>query len=293
VGRELAAMPEVEHISGGIVWAARIEEFPLFIIFAYDPREYAIQQFHLVEGRSLEREREVLLGKGAAERLNKRIGDEIEIMDTSFRVVGIYGTGVALEDSAAVISLDEAQHLFGKPDQVMFYTIKLKRPWEADRVLREIEERIPEIAVFKSAEFAEKLPDMQTTRAMVAAISFLVVLVGGVGMTNTMVMSVFERKREIGVLRALGWRRRRILEMILREALLLSFLAGIAGIAMGVGLGRGLALIPVVSGWLQPDFNLSAFLQAMVIALALGSLGGLYPAWRASGTDPVEALRYE
>ena len=124
-------------------------------------------------------------------------------------------------------------------------------------------------------------------------ISFMALLVGGLGMTNTMVMSVYERTREIGVLRALGWQRRRVLGMIIRESITLSLMGGIAGVALGVVLGYTLNLAPGLQGWVKLRFRAGLFAQAIVTAVVLGVVGGVYPAWRASNLLPVEALRYE
>lgn len=112
-------------------------------------------------------------------------------------------------------------------------------------------------------------------------------------MTNTMVMIVFERTREIGVLRALGWRRRRVLSMIVRESLTLSLLGGVGGITAGVLLGLALNLIPMMQGWVRVQYSAGLFAQALGTALVLGIVGGIYPAWRAASLQPIEALRYE
>ena len=129
--------------------------------------------------------------------------------------------------------------------------------------------------------------------AMMGAISFLAIFVGGVGVMNTMLMAVLERTREIGVLRALGWRRRRILGMILQEAVLLGILGGIAGILIALGLGGLFSKIPMVGELLTPVWEYDIFVRAVAIALFLGVLGGIYPAIRATRLQPVEALRYE
>jgi len=110
---------------------------------------------------------------------------------------------------------------------------------------------------------------------------------------NTMIMNVYERTREIGTLRALGWRRRMILGMMLRESLLLSLLSGVAGVLMGVGLCALAGSAPMVGSLLQPSFSPQMFGEAIGLALLLGGLGGIYPAWRASRLSPAEALRYE
>jgi putative ABC transport system permease protein len=137
------------------------------------------------------------------------------------------------------------------------------------------------------------MPDMQAMDGMMAAISFLAVAVGGIGVLNTMLMSVLERTREIGVLRALGWRRRRVLGMIINESLLLGLLGGLVGILVAYGLTFLLNQIPMIGSILTPKWELVIFLRAVAVALLLGLLGGLYPAYRATRLQPVEALRYE
>jgi putative ABC transport system permease protein len=135
--------------------------------------------------------------------------------------------------------------------------------------------------------------DLQMMEDSTWAIAFLALVVGGAGMMNTMVMSVFERTREIGVLRALGWRRVRILLMVLRESLALSLLGGLVGLVAGVVMIVMLNRVPFMTGFVKARFSVGLFVQALVTALVLGAIGGIYPAWRASRMRPVEALRYE
>jgi putative ABC transport system permease protein len=218
------------------------------------------------------------------------VGESVNVLGSRFRVTGIYETGVAFEDSAMVISLREAQALFGGPHKVGFLGIALRDPRQVDSVLIELEERFPEVSVSRTAEFADSLPDFRAMDAMIGAISFLAVLVGGIGMMNTVFMSVFERTREIGVLRALGWRKGRVLGMIMKESLLLSAVGGVVGILLGVGLGN---LFPLLLAYLEPFYSGELLVRALVLALALGAIAGLYPSWWASRLDPLEALRYE
>jgi putative ABC transport system permease protein len=110
---------------------------------------------------------------------------------------------------------------------------------------------------------------------------------------NAMLMSVFERTREIGTLRALGWRRRRVIGMIVRESLMLSFLSGLAGIAFGMGLGWLTTLEPTMGSFLKGEYPVTLLAQALGVALVLGGIGALYPAARAANLSPIEALRYE
>jgi putative ABC transport system permease protein len=137
------------------------------------------------------------------------------------------------------------------------------------------------------------MPDMENADGMLNGISILAIAVGGVGVLNTMLMSILERTREIGVLRALGWRRRAILSLILREALLLGLLGGAASILIALLMVTAMQAIPTFGEALQPEWTLDIFLRAILIAIVLGLFGGLLPAYRATRLQPVEALRYE
>jgi putative ABC transport system permease protein len=110
---------------------------------------------------------------------------------------------------------------------------------------------------------------------------------------NTMLMTVLERTREIGVLRALGWRRRKILMLILNEALALGLLSVVVGVGVAFLLTWLLGRLPFYGDAFQPVWEAGVFVRAAVIALALGLIGGLFPAIRASRMQPIEALRYE
>jgi ABC-type lipoprotein release transport system permease subunit len=222
-----------------------------------------------------------------------KIGDTLRLLNSSFRVVGIYETGVSFEEIGAVIGLREVQTLVGKPHQVQFYGVKLRDPAQAEAMRDDLQAAFPEVDFSLTAEAVESMSDMQVFREMVAQISFLAVFIGGVGMLNTMLMSVLERTREIGVLRALGWRRARVLRMILLESLLLGVVGGVGGIFMGLGLGGLLRLVPGTYGSIALTYAPQLFVQAIVVAMIAGMVGGLYPAWRATRMRPVEALRYE
>jgi len=124
------------------------------------------------------------------------------------------------------------------------------------------------------------------------AISLLAIVIGGIGVINTMIMSVFERTREIGVLKAVGWTNKRILGMILGESIVITLVAGFVGIVMGIVAIQ--LLIPMgMEGFIEPVYKMDTFLKALGIALFVGLIGGFYPAYRASRLPPTEALRYE
>jgi ABC-type lipoprotein release transport system permease subunit len=294
VGSQIAAHPSVAHVSGAVIGAlTNVGEAPFFIFFGYHPQEAAIQHFKIVEGEPLRANRQLVLGRAAADAMGMEVGDTIRLNESAYRVVGISETGTGWEDAGAVMTMRDAQMLLGKPRQVTLYSIELHDPREAPEMRDWLNENYPQIDVSLTSEFADSMPDFEASSAMIGGLTVLMALVGSVGMTNTILMSVLERTREIGVLRALGWSRRRVLGMVLRESLLLAFLGGLTGIAIGFLLVKLLAVIPAVGGLFAASITPTIMVQAIAVALFLGALGGLYPAWRATRLRPVEALRYE
>jgi ABC-type antimicrobial peptide transport system permease subunit len=291
--RRIASYPGVRAAEGFLTGYTTVGDLPFFIVFGYQPRGLSIQDFRLVEGQPLTTNRQMLLGRVAAENLDMGVGQTLRIFDKAFKIVGIYETGVPFEDGGSVVSLRDAQGLFGQPHKVSFMSVWLDDPERARAVADELEERFPEISLSLASDFADDLIDLQMMRASTWGIAAMALIVGGLGMTNTMVMSVFERTREIGVLRALGWRKRHVLWMIVRESVTLGLLGSVAGIVVGTVLGWGLNLLPVVRGFLRFQYSPGLFAQALGTALVLGVVGGVYPAWRAARLQPVEALRYE
>ena len=112
-------------------------------------------------------------------------------------------------------------------------------------------------------------------------------------MMNTMLMAVLERTREIGILRALGWRQRAVLSLIMRESLALGLLGGLAGIALSICLVTLIQSIAIHDDSIRMIWTMENVIRSLVVALLLALVGGFYPALRATRLQPVEALHYE
>ncbi len=299
VGEAIARLPEVEEVAGMTIAFVPMPDIPYFVLFGHDPEGFAIGHFQIVAGEMLTvrapagRGKPILLGCTAADNLGKGVGDTLRVRGSAYRVVGIYETGTAFEDGGAVVTLDEAQALLKQPRQVTVYLLRLKDIGQLEAARRRIEHRFPDLSVSRTSEVADRMGAMALVRVFVWGLSLITVLVGGVGMMNTMIMSVVERTREIGLLRALGWRRSRVLALILGESLALSVLGGLAGTILGVALVEALGHVPGVASLAPGVLTPSLVLRALAVALALGAVGGLYPAWRAARLVPLEALRYE
>ena len=293
VGERITQLAEVRNVSGVIFNMVSLEKIPYFIVGGYDPDEIAIQHFKIVEGQPLSRDKEIILGRQAADNLKKSVGDTVRLYETPYRIVGIYETGQSFEDGGGVISLSDAQAIFKKPRQVTFFEVQVRDPTQSDGVKARIEQLFDDLSVSEASDVADEQVTVQSMRAMAWGIGLIAVLIGGLGMMNTMVMSVFEQTREIGVLRAVGWRKGRVLRLIMSQSIVLSALGGLLGVGMGLGLVWLINRTPAISSYAPGIVEPALLIQGMVVALILGTVGGIYPAWRASGLSPIEALRYD
>ncbi len=181
----------------------------------------------VIEGKPITSNHQIMIGKSMSQTLKKGLGDTLELSGIRFQIVGIYESKIGWEEMGGVITLRDGQSFTGKPRKSTMVAVKLNDPSQAEMMVERLNNEFPGISAALASDFADQMPDMHNSSSMISGISFIAILVGGVGVLNTMLMSVFERTREIGVLRALGWRRRSILGLILREAIMLGFLGGI------------------------------------------------------------------
>jgi len=289
----ISAHPEVKSVSR-IVWGITTAPgMPFFMVNGLDPRESKINDYNIREGRTLQRSGEVILGRLAANSLKKNLGNKMRISGARFTIVGIYENGVSFEDTGAAISLRDAQDLFDKQDEVSFLGVALHDQKRAIDVANLLEQQFADVMVGTTSTFTEKMQDFKTMESMMNAMSGLTMLVGGIVMMNAMLMSVFERTQEIGLLRAVGWKRKRVVSMIVIEGLALSLFSGITGVGIGIGLNSLLGLIPLYGSFFNPIYDAPIFVQIGVLVLVLGVVGSIYPAWKAASLKPIEALRYE
>lgn len=294
---EIARWSEIKQAVGALVTFANLPENPYFMMIGIEPEAFDLGNVTIVEGRAFApyAEDEVLLGRIAANTLNIQPGETVEIDLKKFRVVGIYETGNLLEDGGALLSLRTLQKLKNRPAELTVILVQVKEGVHVTEVMAEVERKYHgELITLRSAEeFNRNYQSLRLVRAGSWLISLLALVVGGIGVMNTMIMSVFERTREIGILRAVGWRRGRVLGLILGESLVLGLLAACAGVVLGWFVARCVTLLPQVRGLIGPVYEAELFVRAVALALVVGLVGGLYPAYRASKISPQEALRYE
>ena len=295
---EVAELPHVEEVAGLLTDLLSVEDAPLVLVTSWSWDSFLWRHLKLVKGRwpANEGEPVVLLGRMMADALGKSVGDLIQIEVMDFTVCGIIESVSIVENNAVIMALPQFQEASDNRDRINFLNLQLS-PGTTEEQIKSLQEairaRYPGFRASTGADVARNNTGMQLTRAMSWGTSVLALVIGAVGVMNTVLMSVFERVGEIGILLAIGWRRSRILRMILYESMTLSIIGGILGVGFGVLALKLLELLPIMRGRLEGAISPEAFLLAMAIALVLGILSGIFPAYHSSRMNPSLAIRHE
>jgi putative ABC transport system permease protein len=291
----LARVPGVARAQPALVHITRLGSNPFFFMVGLRPADVAANPPPLRSGAVLSgAPDEVMLGHNAARDLGVDVGSTVTIDQRELSVVGIYVTGSLYEDGGAYAPLATVQDIAAKTGVVTAVFVKAATGTNPADLADEIEERFPNLATIADvSEYGKVDQGITLLDAANLAISILAVGIGAIGVMNTMVMSVFERTREIGILRAVGWSGGRILRMVLSESVFLCLIAAAVGSVVAVAATQALLLVDTIRNLLEPQYTLSVFLRALVVAVAVALAGAAYPAFRAVRLTPMEALRYE
>jgi putative ABC transport system permease protein len=234
-----------------------------------------------------------VLGKTVADRYNLESGDFFTIEEEDFEIVGVLSiTGISDIDLGVVVPLEDLQDVLEEENVMAVYVIP-DDVKDTERIAEDIEDASEKFDALTSQELARQAGAIvDQVRIFTFGIGAIAAFVGGLGVMNTMIMSVMERRREIGVMKAIGATNRMVLRQIITESAMISLLGGIGGILLGL-LGAVLLSNVIGGGAITATVTPGLALTGLSFALFLGVVGGLYPARKAAQVDPVEALRYE
>jgi putative ABC transport system permease protein len=294
---EIRAMEGVASLVGVLVAPTELDdEHPFFLRLGVEPDEIEDFGVHVVVGRAYESTSatEIMLGYRAARDFEKTVGDEFQIGDDTYTIVGLFSTGQVFGDSAAMLPLSPLQAGQRKPGIVTLAFVRVSAGTDVERLRSEIESALPQLATVRTeSEFGRVDRNLELISAANVGVSALALAVGAIMVMNTMVLSVFERTREFGVLRAEGWSRRRILALVMGEALVVT----LVGAGLGVGFGFfAIAVLkdtPALLGVFQPEYPAAVFARALGITFGMALAGAFYPAARAALLAPLDAIRHE
>ncbi len=274
-------------------------------IFGWEPEGKLMEEINCPLGRTLQRDdkNKLLLGDSLARNLKKGVGDKILIEEMELEIAGIFSSGNVLQDSSGIMPLLDLQELMQEKNKVTLFMVRVDEgPDKAERVkalcqrIEEVEDERgrPIMSASDTQQHVRDTLELRVIKTLSFMTSFIALFIGIIGMLNTMMIAVFERTREIGTLCAVGWPKLRVMVMIILETLSLAA----AGVILGIGMSMTLT-------WLMHTFfkeigpsipsvpSPGVVLEAIALALGIGLIGALYPAYRASRLLPTEALRHD
>jgi len=304
IGHALTSLPGVVTVAGALYEMGSVEgQTPLTLLgwprgsYLWNHLSFPPEHNSSVEGMGTT----IYLGTVAARYLKKSPGDTLgmETGEKSTRdltVGGVFTSSVVVENAAGVMSLAQLQSLLGCVGKVNYFNLQLDPALSIEQVIA-LQEKIrhlhPELGVMRADEIAANNPGLQAARALGVATSIVALATATLGLTNTLLASVFERSKEISLLMALGWSRSRVVWMILMESVFLALAGAVLGLMVAWGGTFLFANVGMFQGRLVSEFGLDLVLVTLFIAAVAGVLAGLYPALQISRQEPAQALREE
>jgi putative ABC transport system permease protein len=298
VAERVARLPGVSRVSGELFDIIELDTGETVLVIGWQRSSYLWDTLRLISGRlpAGEDVKETVMGNQIAEALNKHVGDTVLFNEAPFTVVGICASAGVMTGRAIMVPLKSLQTIQEKQGRVTVLHIRVERPDDhiaAAAVLDGLTRAFPDLGFSLSDEVADQNFFVRTGRAMSWGTSAIALLMALLMILNTLLMSVIERRHEIGVLTAVGWRARRILAMVVCEGLTLAGAGNLLGTGLGIVAMRWLTLVPQIRGFVEPQVTVRMVVEIALVTLVLGTVGSAYPAWRAIREDPVESLRDE
>jgi putative ABC transport system permease protein len=282
----------IAAVAPKVLGAVEIDGRRVLLMGVNQEKEFHLKRWWQVEGRPLAADDELVAGHAVALNLGLEMGKTVAINGQNFTLTGILHETGSQDDNLLISSLGAAQRLLGKEGHISLVEVAaLCGDCPVEEMVDQIATVLPYAKVsaiqqvVKSRMFA-----LEQFRAFALGVAAVVILIGALIVFVTMMGSVNERTREIGIFRALGFRRGHVIRLILTEAVTVSLLAGVLGWLAGMGVTR--LILPFLAEE-HPHLVWDPLLAlgAVTLAVTVGALASFYPALHASRMDPTEALR--
>lgn len=283
----------ISVVSPKVLGGIKVEGKNVLMVGIDFDSELRMKQWWRIFGDSPKAGNELLLGSDAAKALNVMSGDSVEIGAEKFRVAGILDQTGSQDDALVFARLNEVQKLLGKEGKITLVEVAaLCAGCPIGDMVNQIAEKLPDAKVSAIQQVVEsRLHALDQFSRFSYGVAGVVVFIGALIVFVTMMGSVNERTAEIGVFRAIGFRRSHIMRIILLEAMLVSLLAGVLGYASGMGAAKLVLPFMAEARNVALVWDSNVLFGSVALSLVVGILASLYPALHASKMDPTEALR--
>jgi putative ABC transport system permease protein len=292
----ISSWPMVQHADPVLFGIVSSSDHPIITCFGITDTDARLRKATWLQGDPSEFGKDatgVVLGQRAAEFMTTRLGNTVQIGHGSFHVAGIIKTANGFEDGGVFMPLSSAQAFFHKEGSSSVITIKLRSKEDVTNFKAMVRRSFPNLVALEDEEFTRSYSQFKILKATAWAVGGCGLLLGGLGVANTMIMSVFTRIREIAILRVNGFSNGQIATMIFGESAFVSVLGAVVGLLIGAVFLFALKLIPTLHGYVDTSVQPLVVLIVIVLALLTGVAGALYPAIYAMRIRAVEALRFE
>jgi len=231
-----------------------------------------------------------------------RVKDKVTINDENFRVAGIFKeTGSESDDNLILMCMECMRDLTGVEDEISIIFVKVSDAKRIDSIAEDIQEEMDDehgedvMSVFTTKQLTEQILMITGSLTLfLSAIAGVSLLVAGIGISNTMLMSVMERTREIGIMKSIGASNIKIMMLFLTESIIIGFIGGVVGILLGILISQGLSQVDIQGGLpLITAVTPQLLIMGLTFSVIVGAVSGFFPARRAAKLNPIEALRYE
>ncbi len=284
-------LPGIERATPIQLLVEAVREDPAAIVFGADPQGFMAQRLVFTSGRPARGRGEIALGDGFAARQGLRLGSDLAVQGRLFRVTGIYHTGILFEDDGAVVPLAAAQALTGRPGDVTTVAVQLDQRTTPEAAEATITKAFPGLAAIGTPEEAARAGANGTLISKAAlVIVVLALIIGGISVANTMLLSVVERRGEFAIMTAVGCSGPQVAGLVLAEGVAISVLGAGLGLLLGAVGSQVLVRLLDVAAYVTPELSAGVLLKGALVGAAIGIVGGLYPAWRATRLPPAPAL---
>lgn len=284
------AQPGVEDAAPIQLVTDALPDSPSALVFGVRHGSFVERRLVVTAGRA-SGPGEAMVGSGFADSEGVGPGDTVVLKGRRFPVTGVYESGVAFEDSGVVVPLPAADELAGRANTVTTIAVVLEPTASADRVKSELSRNLPGTTTISNpGEAARSNPGFEIVTKAVLVIAALALILGGIAVTNTMAMAVLERRRELALMSAIGWSRPQIGGIVVGEGAGVGLLGAGIGILGGILISRLIVDLLGAGDFVTPELTAWAIGRGLLVGLAIGLLGGLYPAWSVSRRPPAEML---
>jgi putative ABC transport system permease protein len=267
-----------------------IKQDPAAVAFGADTNGFVARRLLTLSG-TLPRSGQVMVGDALAKELHLRPGSALAVTGKRFVVSGVYHGGVLFEDTGAVMPLADARALTQHQGEETTIAVQLKATVKQQAGIAAVRKLLPNLLIVGDAQEATRAGanNVLISKA-VLVIVVLALVIGGIGVTNTMILAVMERQGEIALLSTVGWSPWRIATMVLGEGVGVSVVGAGIGLLLGVLGSDLLTRVLSVSQFVSPRVTAWGLGRGLLVGVAIGVLGGLYPAWRVTRIQPIEGL---